>query len=228
MCKSENHKHNLEVAAIDPILNELGICRENIVANDRPDIILQYDGRKIGIEVMGCHPSSILNGAERSFMSNSRCEYDIISKYKKRFAANHPNTMLSVRPFIEILCGVKRINENAVFEEIDARLRNERRKYNYIESADISCNSNDYYTMVYGGIIEPIDEKYVRYCIDEKEQKLISYKKEPKNADISEYWLVIGFNEENLWRIDQLKMDEPITEYSRVYLTLYSEMNRIK
>jgi len=237
MCKSEYYKHNLEFAAIEPILEELGICRDNVISSDCPDIIIKYkDNRKIGIEVIACVPLAIQSNGNINSIENENRLYNIVNDYQERIKRSSSNKILSVMFVIDVLRSISKEElrgiDKIVIEEIDAKLRGERRKYNYIECAellDVNCNEKMSSINIDACFVEPIDEDCVRYCIDKKEIKLRQYKDDPKNADINEYWLVIHFMYARKWRIDKLEMKEPVTTgYSRVYLTQYSEINRVK
>ena len=60
-------QHRIELYAIRPLLRSLGIPVQRVVLSDRPDaVITDFCGRRVGVEVMECRPSSIVSKGRNS------------------------------------------------------------------------------------------------------------------------------------------------------------------
>ena len=59
MFNKEVTPKDIERFHISWLLRELNIKDEDVTDSDPPDFIAKYDGRKIGLEVVGCHSLEI-------------------------------------------------------------------------------------------------------------------------------------------------------------------------
>ena len=92
MAKQKDNRHLKEFIQAGAILREIEYDR--IILDDKPDIIIEVDGKKIGLEMTECHASTILSNGE---VSRERAESraNIICKlYKDRLEQQGVNNTI--------------------------------------------------------------------------------------------------------------------------------------
>ena len=83
----QTHKDNVEISALMPILKELNIDERSVIYKDQemPDIIIpDYQGKKIGVEVIGCHPLTIETKGKLNLRQRENYLWGLVLKYKKQ------------------------------------------------------------------------------------------------------------------------------------------------
>lgn len=231
----EEYKHNVELLAIAPLHSDLSF--ENVKLFDGPDVIVCYGGKIIGIEVIGCYSESILSNDKINYNRNEKIVFRAIKEYNQTLKLKGSHTSfvsvcwneMAVRN-IPKKSDHKQINQQ-IAGEIDAYLQcGDDAECYYINSAELldygiedCCMSSAAYWE------EPIKEECILHCVQKKEAKLPIYQQKKENEDIKEYWLVIHFMHDISKNINTFVLSNPITtHYSRIYLTQYDDIKRIK
>ncbi len=247
-------KQRLELYYATPILKHLGLS-ESVHSSDSPDLLVDLDGKTIGVEVVSCYPDE---EGEGSYSALEGRVYSVCREYSKKLkkegvrglfgsitftdAAYKVDTTVSTHRFKEI-----------VFREIDIKSEQFRDE----ERLNLPEGNDDYFDkMVAGyydckyvesvyyhelndsdivefcpskvGYILTLDPKFVVACIDKKDAKLSQYKEMQKNEGISEYWLFIYNSRVTFCDLDGFEMPEFRTSYDRVYVTDSGIVLRLK
>ena len=82
MAKQKDNRHLKEFIQAGAILREIEYDR--IILDDKPDIIIEVDGKKIGLEMTECHASTILSNMKISRQKAINRVNVICKKYKER------------------------------------------------------------------------------------------------------------------------------------------------
>ena len=62
-----------------PIFNKLGLDGKDVLSSEKPDFIFQWQNKTIGLEVVECHPSTIL-GKEKESLAMADGRLDMICR----------------------------------------------------------------------------------------------------------------------------------------------------
>ena len=245
-------RHLKEFIQAGAILREIEYDR--IILDDKPDIIIEVDGKEIGLEMTECHASTILsNKKESRQQAISRVE-EICNKYKERLKSQGEQNVAVYIGFSFRLYDVlskKRYDSKIVQEVLDAidvhRMENEmkvqggdaykqwlrehrqnRTHLKYVDS--VKCYNAEGVLEVnqdISTISTTVETECINHCIADKQAKLDKYK--IKHPDIDEYWLGIYFTDTSERYFDHLEGYKCIdTEYSRVYLLEHSKTMQVK
>ena len=211
-----------EYFQIQPILDELNLTKEDIISQDKPDILIpNLNGLCIGIEVTTCVQSKILskgklNRARADVMINRACQY--YKEHKKQDLSIYLLVALTEKAY-NIGNTIKQQDLNKLItEEIDRHFKNDKYEryidhdneddvktymsmatsgafsYNYISSISTLKENTSTFDIAYSSAYcaSPICTQAIESCIKEKETKLVDYKQDNRNQNINEYWLVIN------------------------------------
>lgn len=227
----EDIKHRDELGKAFRIIRELGYEPDELMCDDRPDIVLpSKTDRQIGIEVV--------TYSTHRYEESENVLYKIFNEYiverlDKRSEIRYEIGVLFTNLQVPVGINYKKVKEH-LFDEIDSLMLPDQPPMNreYIESVTawenpgvehsfISCDT----VVVY----DKLNEKILLDCIKGKEQKLKGYKTLEENSTISEYYLVVFFpiNEHAEFRGYTLP-EEFNTEYDRIYLVDPFCSNQIK
>lgn len=231
---NQEQKDNFELSPLLPIAKMLGIDECDIIYRnqDKPDnIITKYEGKRIGVEVVTCHPSYIDSGGKRNYLQRYSYLSDLVKQYKKRLYQNGDRKNLICVSF-KWKAYWDWDNDNIILEEIDDCINGRLRKYwRYIDNAkkkDVDFENDNEICITESHIGNGAQLRWITHCVVEKEQKLQGYKELEKNKNIDEYWLIVDFvyaQNVDLNKTDQFEID---TEYDRLYLVQYGDVKRLK
>jgi len=247
-------KQQQELFYATPILEHLGI-RDFVHSSDSPDLLVDMDGKMIGIEIVSCYPDE--NG-KGSFSALVNRVYSVCREYSDKLKREGVSGRVGYISFTEAAYQFDKTVSTYRFKQIaideiglkteqflcEQRLNTREGKEEYFDkmaSGYFDCRyveSVSYHDLQDIDIVEfrpmrvgyflTIDPKFVIACIDKKEAKLSQYKSMPKNKDISDYWLFI-YNPTNTFRdLDGFEMPEFQTSYDRVYMTDSGIVLRLK
>lgn len=231
----EEYKHNVELLAIAPLHSELSF--DNVKPFDGPDVVVSYGGKIIGIEVVGCHSESVLSKDKINYSRNEKIVSCALKEYNQTLKLKGSCTSFVSVCWNEM--AVRNIPQKSdrkqisrqIAEEIDAYLQcGDDAECNYINSAELlDYGIEDVYMSSAAYWEEPIKEECILHCVHKKEAKLPIYQQKKENQDITGYWLVIHFMHDISKNINTFALSTPIaTQYSRIYLTQYGDIKRIK
>ena len=245
-------RHLKEFIQAGAILREIEYDR--IILDDKPDIIIEVDGKKIGLEMTECHASTILSNMKISRQKAINRVNVICEKYKDRLKSQGVQDIAFYIGFSFKLYEVlskKRYDSKIVQEVLDAidvhrdenelRLqggeaykqwlrehRHNRAHLKYVDSVKFyNVEGTLEVNQVIATLSTTIESECINYCIADKQARLIDYK--IKHPDIDEYWLGIYFTDTSERFFDYLEGYKSIdTEYSRVYLLEHNQKMQVK
>lgn len=231
----EEYKHKVELLAIQPLVAEAAL--KNIIPSDGPDIIAFHLGKKIGVEVTRCQSEDLLSKGEVNYSRNEQIARQALVAYNTKLKEQGETTAFVAVNWNEhaIRSIPYKVNyasiNNQIASEIDAFLRDGMdAKCDYITSAELmDFGIENSYMASAAYWEEPIKERCIIDCVRKKEGRLPIYQQKKENQDITEYWLVIHFMHDISKNINTFVLSNPIaTPYSRIYLTQYGDIKRIK
>lgn len=261
-----SEKKQDERRAIAPMLRDCNISSEHVICvkedgseQEEPDfIITDYDGKRVGIEVVKCVSSkNNTNPTNRVEVDNNTQK--ALSDYKQLMIdRGELHTHIKVSPTLKMYNAPYRQKEYIAkfISEIERHREIDYVYKGYIIDGDISLfeeydRLNDMNMFQYE-LIESIDvfshewidtevwnermtfprtikESDFLPFINSKEDKLTSYKDKAENINIEEYWLVVDVPFVESLSIDDYKQEGVIkSSYDRIYLTGFDDSNRVK
>jgi len=251
-------KHRDEYFEIKPILDSLGIELMPDGISDKPDFRFTYEEKRIGLEVTRCYPPDALihknNKDQNKYEIGDKGVDAIIERYKK-YKTERGEWISLLIGFNDGLYYTLRdtsltkkdikIIGNEVIEEIENRIED----YHYCKSIDKMTTElrNKHYKYVsdilldepqegkvllgWGGHAMPartIELEPLKDAISNKESKLAEYKQMEQNKDVDEYWLCVNLPRSSRRFLYDLEPFEIQTGYSRIYVTQFVSVRRIK
>lgn len=224
-------KHIDELGKASRIIKELGYEPDELMCDDRPDIVLpSTTDRRIGIEVV--------TYSTRRYEESENVLYKIFNEYieerlDKRSAIRYEIGVMFTSLQVPVGINYKKVKKQ-LFDEIDSLMLPNQPPMNrqYIESVTAWENpgvEHSFMTCDTVVVYEELNEKVLLDCINGKEQKLNIYKTLPENSTISEYYLVVFFTINEHAELRGYTLPENFkTDYDRIYLVDSFYMNRIK
>lgn len=205
--------------ALHILTDELRIPRDNICDDESPDFLFEYEGKKIGAEVVEYHRNPKITEARKAYQK-------AIDKYKRKLGK-----LTSVTVFAEDIAAFNGKNsEEQLLKDIDNRLKDQSYESQFLQDADewnIDSESELPVSVCTIGVCDLVKVDVLEKTIRNKERKLTDYKNLHK--DIDEFWLIVYVD---YYENDYIeKMEKPIidTSYNRIYLThLVDGVLRIK
>ena len=218
------------------LLEKLEIRDEEVEYFEGPDFIINYQGKKIGLEFTECHSLDIETNGKKNIAKTQDALYDLLNTYKDIISKRGEKSKAIFVTFEDCIYDVLRIKkiEKAIIDEIDAyremKGTNEWRNFKYISDVneydlsfdlvEVSITDAFWYT--------PAKPENIQVRINEKNIKLPKYKIKNQGLGIQEYWLVVDFSRDRGTDIRNFSMPNIETEYKRVYLTNYYDIVQIK
>lgn len=205
--------------ALHILTDELRIPRDNICDDESPDFLFEYEGKKIGAEVVEYHRNPKITEARKAYQK-------AIDKYKRKLGK-----LTSVTVFAEDIAAFNgKNNEEQLLKDIDNLLKDQSYESQFLQDADewnIDSESELPVSVCTIGVCDLVKVDVLEKTIRNKERKLTDYKNLHK--DIDEFWLIVYVD---YYENDYIeKMEKPIidTSYNRIYLThLVDGVLRIK
>ena len=235
-------KKQKEYSQAYPIFSNLGLDEEVICSSEQPDFIFHWQNKTIGLEVVECHPSAILEKKKESLaMADSRLD-KICREFEAKLiqeGMNHVRGSLVFTDRCKNELQRKKVDLRKIRSDIFEEIRKHRERdecpnpavwycshdreyctFKYVESCEIrpipNCQTFVVQTKMF--ICKTVEDECIQHCITQKEKKLVEYVMLEKNKEIDEYWLCINVP------IDTGRYFDHITyvhhsAYQRVYLT---------
>lgn len=204
-----------EKDALKPLLKELQI--PSYGCSDKPDARISYEGKEIGIEIVGYHKSEEYKKAS-SALDDSLKKYEIIVNER-----GERGKQISVMMNEEQTIFYSKSDEKQLFKEIENSINHIDAFSQYVLFADSDSilPPNEKCEVMRCGIAlcEHLDIGQLQTFISKKELKLKEYKVLQKNRDIDEYWLVIYVNQQEYDYFEGQQLPPIESEYRRIYLT---------
>ena len=248
--------HVTELQAATPALEHLGVDIAKVILGDRPDLVLpEYEGKRIGIEVVELRPTAINCGKKGISMAKVEDRINrVCEKIKKRLIAqgmSHTFVHISFTDKAESL----ELNipdrefQQRVFEEIERHMlydtvyRNRHSNperylqldkagcFNYEYVGSYQEDESRYHTFISPVsvfYVESVTWKHILTVVRNKEEKLAAYKGMECNQSIDEYWLVINVPKNERHDFDDLQSFELDSQYTRIYLTQWRDYKQLK
>ena len=256
MKEKDLHKHHMEYIAAEPAIFDIEMNVKSILLRDKPDVIVTTKNeKKIGIEVIECHPSVIkTNGKENNTYAYKRIDYacEECTKLFRNEGKKHEFGHVYFKE--EAYKTTMKANQFApiVIEEIKRHIKNDKyinnphllgldkfmemRKqgefdYVFVEGINIRTEPTLSTAILpsHAYWMKDMTDCYINRCIEEKEKKLVDYKKMEENMEIAEYWLVITLPDSEEYDFDKYVQQSSFdTKYERVYLTKWGHKLRLK
>ena len=224
-------KHIDELGKASRIIRELGYEPNELMCDDRPDIVLpSKSDRQIGIEVV--------TYSTHRYEESENLLYKLFNEYieerlDKRSETRYEIGVMFTNLQVPVGINYKKVKEQ-LFDEIDSLMLSNQPPMNrqYIESVTAWENpgvEHSFITCDSFVIYEDLDEKTMLDCINRKEQKLKSYKTLAEDSTISEYYLVVFFPINEHAELRGYTLPETfMTDYDRIYLVDPFYENKIK
>lgn len=201
--------------ALKPLLKVFQV--ESVAYSEKPDTRISYDGKTIGIEVVGYHRSQEYKEASSALNKSLKKYEKIINERGLR------GKQISVMIDEEQTVHYSKSDESQLFNEIESSIKCIDYNLHYVLFADADpiLPPNEKCEVMRCGIsfCEHISIDQLQKVIGKKELKLIEYKALPKNRDIDDYWLVIYVNQHEYDYFKGQQLPKVESEYSRIYLT---------
>lgn len=204
-----------EKTAMEILLAELHA--NGFEKSESPDARICYNGKQIGIEVVGYHRDKDNKEANATLDKS-------LEKYGKAINERGERGIeISVLIDDEQAPNYTSAEEKHLFEAIENR-RNGNDVFNqYVMGITIRQTSPDERCSVLrdgGATCEEVDVELVNKLIAKKEKKLQGYKKLPQNNFLEEYWLIIYVDCFEYDYFERISFQLPKeTAYNRIYLT---------
>lgn len=248
------YKQQQELFYATPILEHLGLC-DCVHSSDSPDLLVDMNGKMIGIEIVSCYPDEDGKG---SFSALVNRVYSVCREYSDKLkregvsgrvgyvsftkAAYQFDKTVSTHRFKQIAfdeIGLKteqflceqRLDTLEGKEEYFDKMASGYFDCRYVESVSYHDLKDIYFVEfrpIRVGYILTTESRFVMACINKKEAKLSQYKTMLKNNEIAEYWLFIYNSANTFSDLDGFKMPEFQTSYDRVYATDLGRVLRLK
>lgn len=236
MFNKEVTPKDIERFHISWLLRELSIKDEDVTDSDPPDFIVKYDGRKIGLEVVGCHSLEIESNGRLNRQKTDDFLHDLLKEYEKDIRdQGESNCVISVS-FDERIYQVRKLKKvkDEIIDEIKGRREYLKgREWNdckYVHSVDEYKLTVDYLEVnrweAFWAI--PANPENILKCIEQKERLLPQYYERNKDRGIDEFWLVIDFVYDDPSDISNVVVPNIQTGFERVYLVKYGDIRRVK
>lgn len=208
-----------EQVAMKPLLKELHI--DDVSYSDKPDARVSYEGKMIGIEVVGYHRSEVNMGAS-SALNDSLKKYENIIN-----ARGERGKQISVMIDEEQAVFYTKSDEEQLFREIE-NSRNgidDFSRYVLFADSDPILPPNDKCFVARCGIAfcQNVSVEKLQSIITKKESRLQQYKMLSKNQDLNEYWLVIYVNQHEYDYFQGQQLPKIESVFNRIYLTHSSD-----
>ena len=238
-------KQIIELYCAEPILNQLGI-RDSVVSADSPDLCYMNSGRIVGIEVTRCYPDG---GEPGSFNLMESRTIEICREYAKKLkregykgvfawvsftdAAYEPDDTVSTNQFKTIV--FQEIERKKAQYECEHNLTTHAGMVEYMDKMAAGVFDCKYVESVSWGRLRDsdlvevspvrtgycmtLDANDVLNCIEKKENKLLRYRCQKENQDISEYWLFICNPSNTFCDLEDFEMPDFESSFDRIYIT---------
>ena len=234
---------------IQPLVEYLQISSDAIRDSERPDFILQYNDKIIGIEHTSICPSVKYNNDKKSSLATI-CKMKrntAIKAYEKILAERNENILIDVKFKHKAYWNTEKHHtfKTKVINEIESLRNTESNKFQcgsivsnndsikteYIESIQLILDHfpNPMVCDFSLQYVNKITQEDFDLCVNKKCKKLTQYKRLEMNATICEYWLVVTINLNEpyeFWNTPYSVSKE--CGYRRIFLIQYGKVKELK
>lgn len=204
-----------EKDALRPLLNELHI--DDVFYSDKPDARFSYEGKLIGIEIVGYHRSEANMKAISALDDSLKKFENIVNERSER------GKQISVMVDEEQAVFYTKSDEENLFREIDNSINgiNDYNQYVLFADADSILPPNEKCLVVRCGIAfcQNVSAEKLKIIISKKESRLQQYKMLSQNQTINEYWLVVYVNRYEYDYFQGQRLPKIESVFNRIYLT---------
>lgn len=253
---NQEKQHIQELDAAKPVLEILNISENSIIQTDKPDIIIpNFDGKKIGIEIMECRPTSIDSNNKNGKAYISDWITNACKECAAKFKSKYENGIIFLALTSQARQIDKKINKSVyskrIISECERHINNDP-----IQNNPKSVSLNEYIAMrnngafkyayaehftyhyyhtplevnpIYAYWTNCIKHEHILKCVHAKEEKLPEYKAINSNRDIDEYWLLLNLPVDEEYDFSRYDRSTPIeSSFKRIYLTQSNEIIQLK
>ena len=114
MTTKEKQKKDIERVLISRLLTDLGINTTDVLDHESPDFIINYEGKRIGLEVETCHSLKIETEGKLCVAETNDCLYKILKKYKKHIIARGEKSKVVDVSFNECIYSVHKLKGGSI------------------------------------------------------------------------------------------------------------------
>lgn len=248
MKQNQIEKKEQEIRAIQPLLEKYNAKIISDLTQERPDLILDYGGMKIGLEVVRCSPSAKFNKKRKASLAAESC------KYRKAGLKQYENLLLERDEKIAVDVRFKNaaywITEPqktfciTVITEIEQLRKSNLARFDKGERVSSDNNLDTIYVesiqlipivpqkalviSLGGQAIQKATQDDFINCLLPKMKKLAKYTGLEKNKDIDEYWLAISMYFDEPYEFWDVPYAIPQNcEYTRIFLIQYDEIREL-
>ena len=204
-----------EIDALKPLLNELHVS--SVDYSEEPDARIPYNGKTVGIEVVGYHKSEDVMKAYSAFQKSLKKYEEMINEGGVR------GMQITVMVSNEQIIFYNRSDEKELFKELDSSINHSNEFFNYILFADADpiLPPNAKCEVHSGGIgfVNLLSVDVLKKIVAKKDLRFQQYTKLKQNQDLSEYWLVIYVNQHEYDYFQGQQIPKIESKYDRIYLT---------
>lgn len=202
-----------ERVALNILTDELGIPRDSILESESPDFIFEYEGKKIGAEIVEYHRDPKETEARKAYQK-------AIDKYK-----GAKGKITSITVFDENIRAFNgKMSEGQLLEEISNLLSDPDCDAQHLEAADewdLDSESELPVSVCSIGVCQHVKTDVLEKIVRNKEKKLTTYKN--LHNDIDEFWLVVYVNMHEYDYFKNMEKPQINSSYDRIYLTHLSD-----
>ena len=195
--------------ALHILTDELIIPRDAIIESESPDFIFEYEGKKIGAEVVEYHRDPKETEARKAYQK-------AIDKYK-----GVKGKITSITVFDENIRAFNgKMSEGQLLEEISNLLSDPDCDAQHLEAADewdLDSESELPVSVCSIGECQHVKTDVLEKIIRNKEKKLNRYKN--LHNDIDEFWLIVYVDTYEYDYFENMEKPKIDTSYDRIYLT---------
>ena len=122
MNQKDKFQKEKERFLITGLLKKLKIRDEDVSFSTWPDFIINYEGKKIGLEFTECHSLDIESNHKKGVAKTQDALHDLLNTYKEIILKRGEKSKLIFVTFEDCIYDVLRINKiaNTIIDEIDA------------------------------------------------------------------------------------------------------------
>lgn len=205
--------------ALHILTDDLKIPRESIMGSESPDFIFEYEGKKIGAEVVEYHKNPKETEARKAYQK-------VIDKY-----IGKKGQLTSVIVFDEDITAFNgKKCEKQLLEDINHLLADQNYESQFLQDADewqIDSENELPVSVCTVGECEHVKIDILEQTIRKKEKKLLEYKN--AHTDLDEYWLIVYVDQYENDYFEHMETPMIETSYDRIYLThIVDRIMRIK
>ena len=108
----EKLKKDIELFQISWLLTYLSIDLDNVIKHEGPDFVINYKGRRVGLEVETCHSHKVETNSKLCEAETRQCLYKILNEYKTRISNWGEHSKSINVSFTEKIYGIRNLKKS--------------------------------------------------------------------------------------------------------------------